>query len=410
VLAALLLAGCSCGGSEAHPEPADAGPADVDDAESGPDGTEGGKDAESEDAADAWDPVWHETEAKDWPTAPQATEPSCGQGCRVALDVAPYAPSYIHFQDSEFGLAAVNVSQRNVFYAPFGSDETFIVAQGDLAEMSNGFSQPYLRGELLSVTYMRPGNPGGEVRVINLRTGETKIPYEYTRSAGDLGITFTLINDKYVFWDRDGHGIMSLNLETGQVRTLVHFLCLDLCAVPTGLVCMNSPNLFIDQETGEMTTIAPGAGLQVDATCSHERDEITWVDYRDPPGTDPSEGGRNGGEVYMKDLVSGELTRLTHDSPDSPEAKAYPAVGKELAVWKAVAEGFERNPSWAQEVYGVTQDLMVLDRKTGQRCRIHSDIVKYFTHMVVRGRTVYGNIGHVVGIDVDDPAIGCVPE
>lgn len=24
--------------------------------------------------------------------------------------------------------------------------------------------------------------------------------------------------------------------------------------------------------------------------------------------------------------------------------------------------------------------------------------------------TVYGDIGHVVGIDVDDPAIGCVPE
>ena len=178
-----------------------------------------------------------------------------------------------------------------------------------------------------------------------------------------------------------------------------------------GLVCFNSPNLFIDQETGQMTEIAPGPALQVDGTCSHERDEIIWIDYRDPPGPGSDFWGyRNGGEVYVKHLVSGELTRLTHDSPNSPRGKTYPAIGKELAVWKEPLVGKDPNPDSGQFLYAAADDLIVLDRVTGQRCRIHSDLVKYFTHMVVRGRWVYGNMGYVVGIDVDDPAIGCVPE
>lgn len=402
----LSLSGCSCGASEAKGNAGIGGaPGDS------------GLDAAIPDVADAdgdseaivWDPVWHETAPKEWPKAPNASADGCGDGCRVVLDVIPVQPAYLHFQDGAIGLGSVNGDLGEFFFARFDSDDTLIL--GARQTGNEGFAAPGFWGDYASVLFVRDQNTGGEVRIVQLLTGESKVAYEYDRGTQDLGVGFTVLNGKYVFWDRVGTGIMSRNLQTGEVRLLVHFDCEDLCATPNGLVCFNSPNYFIDQETGEMTAIAAGDGLQIDGTCSYERDEIIWIDYRDPPGPGSSYWGhRSGGEVYTANLGSGEVTRLTHDSPDAPQAKAYPAVGHELAVWKGVSEGLDLNPEWGQDVYAVTQDLIVLDRSTGTRCRIHSDLVKYFTHMVVVGRWVYGSMGYVVGIDVDNPAIGCVKE
>jgi hypothetical protein len=404
---AIQAAACSCGSGDEPPGTTagvggDGGTA----VDSGGNVGADAADALEDEASNDWDPVWHETEPKDWPKAPKANPDGCGQGCRVALDILEQHPPHVHFVDSFSALAAVNTQDGLLFYSDFDRDETWLLG-ARLADF-DGYTSPFLFAGFLSMLYVEPDGKGRDVKLMNVRTGETKTVYH---AGKDAHILFTALNAKYLFWNVSGRGIMSRNLETGVTRTLVHFDCEDLCAVPTGLVCFNSPNLFIDQETGQMTEIAPGPALQVDGTCSHERDEIIWIDYRDPPGPGSDfMGKRSGGEVYMKHLVSGELARLTHDSPDAPTAKAYPAVGKELAVWKHASKQYDQNPEWSQDVYAVTQDLMVLDRVTGQRCRIHSDLVKYFTHMVVRGRWVYGNMGYVVGIDVDDPAIGCVPE
>lgn len=402
----LLVSACSCGNGHTAAGGAGTGGSTV---------TDSGPEAAPVDAADAtggsapWDPVWHETEPKDWPKAPKASPEGCGEGCRVGLDVIPAEPGHLHFQDSMTALTAMNGELGEVFYSSLESDETWILGKRQTG--NEGYAAPYAYGDFVSALFVRDQNVGGEVRLINAATGETKVAYDYARKEGEPSVDFTLINDKYVFWSHVGKGIMSRNLETGKVRTLVNLACEDLCATPTGLVCFNSPNYFIDQDTGETTSIDDGGALEIDGTCAHERDEIIWIDYRDPPGPGSSYWGyRNGGEVYVKHLTSGELTRLTHDSPDSPRGKTYPAVGKELAVWKEVAIGKDPNPDSGQFLYAAADDLIVLDRKTGERCRIHSDLVKYFTHMVVVDRWVYGSMGYVVGIDVDHPAIGCVKD
>jgi hypothetical protein len=220
---------------------------------------------------------------------------------------------------------------------------------------------------------------------------------------------------------REGTGMMSRDLKTGQTRVLApgSFACADICATDAALLCCDADRgqfLSIDVETGAATGLDPTAELQVDGACSPARTKAIWVDYRDPPGPGSDVWfSRNGGEVYMKDLAQGEVRRLTHDSPDSPRGKTRPAIGDELAVWREGWAGEPLNPPTAQELYALHVALVVLDLKTSKRCRVQSETVKDFRFMSVYGREVFG-MGttpqgtRLVAIDIDHPAIGCKAE
>jgi hypothetical protein len=410
---AAALSVCTCSeGNPAQPPALDSGVPALD----AP--ADGAKESEA-DAEEPWDPVWHETAPKDWPKLGPEGNWDCGAGCRVILHyLSQHRPDYGHTFD-QTGVADVNIDDGILFHRNLSKSYTEVVASPNAADIA--FGMPYETQGFIAFFYGRRADPGGGVRVMNLLTGEAKNAYSYEKKPGDLGVSRTALSSRHAFWMREGTGMMSRDLKTGQTRVLApgSFACADICATDTALLCCDADSgrfLTIDSETGAITGLDPSTALQVDGACSPDRTKAIWIDYRDPPGQGSDVWfSRNGGEVYMKDLATSQVRRLTHDSPDSPRAKSLPAIGNQLVVWREARDGSPVNPPSAQEVYALHVALVVLDPKTSKRCRIQSDAVRYFSLMSVYGREVFG-MGttpagtRLVAIDVDNPAIGCKPE
>lgn len=400
---------CSCPQNSAAPV-IDAADAQADHA---------GADASDADAGEPWDPVWHETTPKEWPTVGPEGQPDCGPGCRIALNGPVDHNTYYAHSATAYAVADSNGGQLMV--AKLGSPATSIVAQ--LASSSeSALIEQYLHRDFLIYLRTQPPSSGKPVHVeiMNVLTGETKTVFSYVyEGAGDLGVSITALNDKYAFWMREGHGLMSRNLATGEVRMLAakDLSCVPICAAPEGIICGDYARgrvLWIDQESGAVSALDNGGALQADSGCSVDRSQVVWVDYRDPPGTQSDwDWNRSGGEIYMRDRTTQQTRRLTFDSPGAPKGKIYASIGDGLVLWHEAAPGVDPNPSLAQDLYANPSSLIVLDLNTQKKCRIEGPLVRHLKRNSIHGRHVYGywvppgGGTMLVDIDLDNPAIEC---
>jgi hypothetical protein len=241
----------------------------------------------------------------------------------------------------------------------------------------------YVTGQKVAFLHnFGPGN--GQVEVMDLITGERKIAYKYTSAdAGKNNVTRTALDSRYVFWAMDGEGLMSRDLETGQIKLLMpgSFVCHDICATEHELVCADADSGVIydvDLDTGKAGYLDYGGALQLEGFCSPDRTQFVWIDYRDPPGQSSTDlFQRSGGEVYLRDLAAHKTRRITYDSPATPHGKIYPAVDGQYVYWNQPPDGPNQNPSQAQDLYYLATTLVRFDLSTGKKCELASAPMSY---------------------------------
>jgi len=357
-----------------------------------------------------WDPVWHLTEPKPWPSIGTEGLPDCGPGCRIALNVYTTNPSYYgHTYTTEM---VGSKTPEGLVLAKLGLSESLVLGPKAVSGGPRAH-QPHLSGDFISYLYLE--NDRNDIMVMSWRTGEKKLAYTYERQNSADSVSLTALNSSYVFWHKYTVGMMSRNLQTGEVKVLAGgaWDCISLCATEQGLICAGGRNIFIDHDTGEQEVLNYDGALQLLGFCSPDKKQYVWIDYRDPPGRDSTyDFYRNGGEVYMMDLQTRAVRRLTFDSPDNPRAKDLPAIGGNLAVWSEPPNGADPNPDSYQTVRSGSTALATLDLTTGERCQLSPDPTYVMGYKSVHGRHVYGSWFHIptaktylVDIDLDDPAL-----
>ncbi len=351
------------------------------------------------DGAEPWDPVWHETTPKDWPTVGPEKNPDCGPGCRVALNV-PLANDVRAYTTAR----ELHTSAPGLAFAGIGAAETSILPHPP----DTWHIQVGLWGDYVSSAHsFGPGQ--GRIALTSLVTGESKVVFSWTPADGADGSELTALNDKYVFYTFKG--IHSRNRQTGEQKWLAFGSCYSACATEGLLVCENGKIYVLDPELPELKAkkkLDDGKELQVDGSCSADRKQYVWIDYRDPPGPGSNfDFTRKGGEVYFHDFSTGKTRRATFDSPDKPRAKVYPGIGDGLAVWnEAPLSAAEPSPEDWGSYYGVSEALATLDLATGKRCQLENGPA--LGYKSVHGRNVYAvwldkkaNQARLVDIDLD---------
>lgn len=373
LLGALLLAGC--------PGRDSAGPSRDGGANDGAAEAKSDANTAAAEAGIPWDPVWHDTTPKDWPTIGPEGQPDCGVGCRMLLNHAvpdgtgAYAFSYDtrRVVSEGFQVGPMVATLDSMETTVFGPDPTSKQAQ----------DAPYVAGH--RVAYIRTFGVGdGQVEIMDLITGEKKIVYKYAPAqAGTNNALRTALNSRYAFWAMDGKGLMSRDLQTGEIKVLMpgSFVCHDICATEHELVCADADSdamYDVDLDAGKAGYLDYGGALQLEGFCSPDRTQFVWIDYRDPPGrssTDMFE--RSGGEVYLRDLAAHKTRRITYDSPDSPHGKIYPAVDGHFVYWNQTPDGPNQNPGQAPDLYYLATTLVRFDLSTGKKCELANAAMSY---------------------------------
>lgn len=354
--------------------------------------------------AEAWDPVWHETQPKSWPTVGPENNPDCGPGCRVALNVPiahppAYGPAYTMERVlgvSASGLSHANIGESVTWILPHPSDAPRIQISiwGDYVASARAF-----------------GIGDGQIELTNLVTGETKVAFRWTPAeAGTSGSELTALNDDYVFFIFQG--FRARHRATGELTYLGPGACYSLCATGSALICESGRIYVIDPVSGKKQSLDDGTELQADGTCSADRKQYAWIDFRDPPGPGSDFNfTRQGGEVYFHDFETKKTRRATFDSPNQPRAKVYPAAGSGLLVWNEPPLSEPNpNPGSYGGYYGLSTALATLDLATGKRCQLLTETAGPLGKKSVHARHVYAewldkkaNQTRVVDIDLDHP-------
>jgi len=319
-----------------------------------------------------------------FPLVPSGPAIDCGPGCEAVIPKAVNHPDYFSYSFDSRYVSETDV--REVFVLDIAKGEVRIVARA--ADDDDGVIQPHVHGRYVS--YHRVRYPSGRVEVVDIVEKRVRVfdAYEDVSYAA----RGTAVNNHYAFWIPGN--LRAADLTTGVKRLLTTEIvgCDRHCTTETSFLCSTTTDVVnVDANTGEVSVIAPTAALQTDGICSPNKERFVWIDYRDPPGPSSTyDGYRAGGEVYVFDLQSNELTRVTHDSPTAPTAKSYPAIENDTVVWLE-ARSSEPQPDTAQEIYLWKPALVWYDLQTKKRCK--TDDINITRPAVIDGK-VYGMYVH----------------
>jgi hypothetical protein len=361
--------------------------------------------------ANDWDPVWHQTEPAAWETVGPENNPDCGPGCRVALNVPAGNPTGLgHSASPAFLASGGPLGQAFARIGDTVTPPTLIIPAG--GPNAGLVRQSIWEGRLSAARVISMGN--GQVEVIDLLTGESKVIFSYQN--GQYIVIHTALGPNHAYWESLGMGVVSRNLTTGEVRTLKSGGCWKMIGVEQGLLCEDGRIYLANPLSGDVSKIDSGPAFQLDLACSPDRKQCAWIDFRDPPGENSTRAKMVGGEVYVTDLDSGQTQRVTFDSPDAPRGKWSPAVDGNLVVWhEEDAVRFEPQPESAVAYSAKT--LSRVDMETGERCRLTSPTQLVVGLKILHGKRIYGtwvnptenppweNRTWIVEIDLDDPEL-----
>lgn len=412
--ATFVLAGCS----SKNGEPGGAAGAAGASGASGLGGTAGS------DSGIPWDSEWHQTQPKSWDTIGPESNPSCGPGCRIALNLPlAYKAAYGHAYSTAGVLDAVvptGSAHTGLAFAGIGDPVTRIMpaVEGDLLEAHRA-------GDFVS--YLRNFGVGkGRVEIASLSTGETKVAFSYTPAeVGTNSVERTILGPNHVYWVMSG--IWARNLASGETKRIADGACWSYCATESLLVCESGGIYVIDvaepkDGVDPVRLLDPLATeFQTDGNCSPDRKQYAWVDYRDPPGPGSTNFfARSGGEIYIHDFAQNETKRVTFDSPVAPRGKLFPAIGGDIVVWnEPPLSSANPNPEDYQSLDAESTALAKLDLVTGERCQLDVKPAQIGGFKSVHGHHVYGwwfdNDAvqvRLVDIDLDHPELDwkCTPE
>ena len=103
---------------------------------------------------------------------------------------------------------------------------------------------------------------------------------------------------------------------------------------------------MIDIANQKATPLSPSAYSQNYGYLSPDGTQAVWYDYRDPgpQGQHGSYNSEYAGEIYWKNLVTGEQKRITFDNPTDPVKKQFPSIRNGVIVWQDWRTESNKNP------------------------------------------------------------------
>ena len=336
---------------------------------------------------------------------PSPTLPTCGPGCRAALNAPVGHPAYWGTSSSPSGVLDVSDELAfSILFSPLGSTVTIRFAPASATEV---FVQTYLHGGFVS--YVRAVDPTGSIEVLDTSTGAFRSYASYdTKKSGNVPVQ-TALNDKYLFWNYSAGGIYRADRISGEVHGLVpgDYGCDTLCARADSLICADARVMVFDQETGAKTILAPSDAVQTQGSCSLTRGQYVFVDFRNAPSM--GIGDLSGGDILVHDFASGALTPVTSDSPAHEVPKSYPGMDGDVVAWHQAPSGYvKKGALHAFDLPNIATTLAYRDLAKGVTC--FYDKAPLTGLAVVSGRHIYGDFvanGHVFlgALAIDDPGV-----
>lgn len=304
-----------------------------------------------------WDPVWHETAPHQWPEVPHDKMPDCGAGCTPLTAYWPH--SFIPFS-IDGDRVAYNTVQPDVY--------TLMVDLDTLTEylIDDGKKEPHLANDdceagipALSgdyILYAITCKSHSRIVLRSLKTGESKTVMLFgpmlDGSPGNTGLTPT-----HAYWyygnTKGPNSISSFDLTTGEVKTTNIGICRTIWFRPgpkgDEVLCTDEDIeriLMIDIAHHKYTPLSPSSYAQNYGYLSPDGTQAVWYDYRDP-GPNGQHGSYEfeyAGEIYWKNLVTGEQKRITFDNPSDPVKKQFPSIRNGVIAWQDWRTEAIKNP------------------------------------------------------------------
>jgi hypothetical protein len=333
--------------------------------------------------------------------------PDCGPGCRVVLpEPIEHSTNYSMAYHSS---GMVDASSSLMLFQPGDTiaDIPYSVKGQDLRLGYYGiFNQ--------RISFTSSWFPKGTIEVLDLANNTRKVYGDWNQTdPNDYGAHHTTLNSTYVFWFREGKGLMRARLDTGEqtvLNTLVPW-CDQFWADETNVYCAtHGINIVFDAESGKESSLANAKALQDWGSHSPNRQKIVWVDYRDPPGTNSNYDQRSGGEIYTYDTLSKQVERVTFDSPASPVAKITTAISDDgnIITWNQQCPTCDQNPEKVSEIY-LSKSIVLLDKTKQRRCILTQSPL--LISRVIFDRKLYGYIfgknstKWIIELDIDHPDV-----
>lgn len=339
-----------------------------------------------------------------FPEGPAAPAIDCNPWCKAIIPIPVVHPGYFTFGFDDKHV--VDGDLQTLYLVDLATGSARIVARATAEKQ--GVVQAHVHGRYLS--YQRSEYPHGQVEIIDLEQKKKRIIHKYVSE--QTRINQTAVNATHAFWTTSS-ALWAADLGTGEKRMMTPLIvgCDRHCTTDTLFLCSTTSQIAsVEPVSGTIEILAPTQALQADGVCSPDKRFFTWVDYRDPPGQDSTyDGTRTGGEVYVYELASKDVKRITSDSPNAPKGKTYPAMEGNTVVWRQPASHLDQNPEWSNSLYNTPISLWRADLSTGKKC--FTDMVNVSRPALIGGKlyTLYINNNEdgpwLVEIDLDHPAI-----
>ncbi len=150
------------------------------------------------------------------------------------------------------------------------------------------------------------------------------------------------------------------------------------------------------------TRISPSAYAQNHGYLAPDGHEAVWLDYRDP-GPNGEHGSYDyqfAGEIYEKDLDSGDERRLTFDNPGHPVKKGWPSLRDGIVAWNDWHGEPNENPDYYSGFELVTAPVRWMKLSDGQIHELGPWVMTYpqatpYGMIGIVGKTTTEGDGHV---------------
>ncbi len=308
-----------------------------------------------------WDPTWHETTPHQWKEVPHDNMPDCGKGCTPIsayppFDFIPFSidgnrVAYTTTATSGGYAMLIDLDTLKEYLIDDGRSEPHL-ASGDTCQAG----EPSLSGDY--VLYLVFCQSHSRLVLRSLKTGESKTVMLFGPMA-DGSPGWTGLTPTHAYWyygnAKGPNSVSSFDLATGEVKTTTNGV--SICRTiwfrpgPKGdeVLCTNEDIervLMIDIAHQTTTPLSPSAYAQNYGYLSPDGTQAVWYDYRDPgpQGQHGSYEHNYAGEVYWKNLVTGEQKRITFDNPTDPVKKQFPSIMNGVIAWQDWRTESIKNP------------------------------------------------------------------
>ncbi|MFO0565752.1 MAG: hypothetical protein U0263_08820 [Polyangiaceae bacterium] len=337
VLLAQSFGSCSSPAESASPK-ADAGP-DADAAsETAPPDAE--LDSPTDHPTPPWDPVWHEAKPaafKVVPPGPRRAK-SCGAGCEVIAETDPEGTGQRRPRANDDWAVFQVVPGGRVHAVHLKTEMEYVVDDGKgWPEGIAAGGGPSVSKDLIFYTVRAWW---GSMRIVrSLGTGEAKIVSSSEGSAGTITTSFA---HPFAYWDfGPPDQIFRFDLRDGSISSIPGGGCIILEGASNGLATCAGEGFvdLIDFDKGTTSKLGSSKYQDIAGSISPDGKTAAWIDTRDPDskGAITTYLDPGGGEVYVKELLSGKETRITSDSPQGPVIKSFPRLVDGRLVWQSWA-------------------------------------------------------------------------